>query len=73
VLIFKDFNIQFHKRAEGKVEFITEDGARVAALVKKAITGGKRIDAPIRGRAMVKGLTEPVATFTLTLSLKRKE
>lgn len=73
VLIFKDFDIQFHKRAEGKVEFICEDGARVAALVKKAMKGIERVDAPIRGRAMVKGVKEPVATFTLTLSLKRKE
>lgn len=73
-LIFKDFQAQFLKRAEGDTFFTCEDGLAIQALVQKAIETGERQHMPVRVTATVPSKlgNEPVATFTLTLSLKRK-
>ena len=72
-LSFKDFQIQFHKRAEGPVIFCCEEGEKIRAQVQEALKTGQRVNIPVPGFAFVEGKrAEPVANFTLTLSLKKK-
>jgi acyl-coenzyme A thioesterase PaaI-like protein len=74
-LIFKDFHAEFLKRAEGDVLFTCEDGLAVKELVRKATETGERENMPVHIVATVPSKLgdEPVAKFTLTLSLKRKK
>jgi acyl-coenzyme A thioesterase PaaI-like protein len=74
-LIFKDLQARFHKRAEGDVLFTCEDGEAIGVLVSRAIASGEREELPVRIVATVpdKLGDEPVADFTLTLSLKRRD
>jgi acyl-coenzyme A thioesterase PaaI-like protein len=73
-LIFGEFHAKFLKRAEGDVHFVSTDGAVVRELVERAIATGERQTAPVRVTATVpdKSGDEPVAEFTLALSLKKK-
>jgi acyl-coenzyme A thioesterase PaaI-like protein len=73
-LIFKDFHADFLKRAEGDVHFTCTQGAEIRELVKKAIETGERQNLPVHLTATVPSKlgAEPVAQFTLTLSLKKK-
>lgn len=71
-LIFKDCHAEFHKRAMDDVTFTCEQGEAIAQLIEQAATTGNRVDMPVRVVASVASLAdEAVATFTLTLSLKR--
>jgi len=71
-LIFKDCHAEFHKRAMDDVAFTCEQGDEIAQLIEQAATTGKRVEMPVRVVASVPSLAdEVVATFTLTLSLKR--
>jgi acyl-coenzyme A thioesterase PaaI-like protein len=74
-LIFKDLQANFLKRAEGDVLFTCREGAAIKALVEKALTSGERVELPIPVVATVPAKLgdDPVATFTLTLSLKRSK
>lgn len=73
-LVFKDFQANFLKRAEGDTLFTCEDGEAIRKLVQKATESGERESMPVRVVATVPSKlgNEPVAEFTLTLSLKRK-
>ncbi|MEO5968598.1 MAG: DUF4442 domain-containing protein [Bdellovibrionia bacterium] len=73
-LIFKDFHAEFLKRAEGDVHFSCESGKEIAELVERAIESGERQNLSVQVIATVpdKEGIEPVARFTLTISLKRK-
>ena len=73
-LIFGEFHAKFLKRAEGDVHFISTDGVAVRDLVERALATGERQTAPVRVVATVPDKTgdEPVAEFTLALSLKKK-
>jgi hypothetical protein len=73
-LVFKDCRTEFLKRADGDVVFRTRDGARVRQAVEQADASGERITLPVEVVATVpkKYGEEPVARFTLGLSLKRK-
>ena len=72
-LIFKDFHADFLKRAEGDVHFICEDGSAIQELIEVAEKTGKRQNLPVNITATVPTLShEPVATFSLTLSVKKK-
>lgn len=72
-LIFKDMQAEFHKRAEGEVHFICEQGREIAALVARAGASEERVTQSFTVTATVPSLDhEPVATFKLTLSLKRR-
>ena len=55
--------------------FTCEDGEAIGALVSRAIGSGEREELPVRIVATVpdKLGEEPVADFTLTLSLKRRD
>jgi acyl-coenzyme A thioesterase PaaI-like protein len=73
-LIFKDFKAEFLKRPEADVHFILENGSDVRDLVRRAATSPERVETPVRILATCpkKFGSEPVARFTLSLSLKQK-
>jgi acyl-coenzyme A thioesterase PaaI-like protein len=72
--VFKDFQANFRKRADGDVLFTFEEGDKLNALVQRASTSGRREEDTVHVVATVpdKYGDEPVADFTLTISLKRK-
>jgi len=72
-LSFKDLEAKFLKRADGDVVFRSRDGARVREAVERADATGERITLRIEVIATVpeKYGEEPVARFTMGLSLKR--
>jgi acyl-coenzyme A thioesterase PaaI-like protein len=74
-LAFKDLKADFLKRADGDVVFRSRDGARVRAAVEEADASGERVTLPVEVVATVpkKYGDEPVARFTMGLSLRRKE
>ena len=71
-LAFKDFKAEFHKRAEGDTFFTNTQGEEIKAFVEEVIRSGERMNMPVHVVATTpsKFGDEPVATFTLTLSLK---
>jgi acyl-coenzyme A thioesterase PaaI-like protein len=74
-LVFKTFQATFLKRPESDVYFICEEGAAIRDQVRRTLESEDRITEPMRVQATVKlpdGSFEPVAEFTLELSLKRK-
>jgi acyl-coenzyme A thioesterase PaaI-like protein len=74
-LVFKDMRCEFLKRADGDVVFRSRDGRRIAEAVRQADETGERVTLPIEVVATVprKYGDEPVARFTMGLSLKRKD
>jgi acyl-coenzyme A thioesterase PaaI-like protein len=74
VPLFKDLKVEFLKRADGDVLFRCREGRRVAEAVQKAGETGERVTLPVEVLATVprKYGDEPVARFTLGLSMKRK-
>ncbi len=73
-MVFKDFHAEFLKRADGDVVFTCEDGEAIKSLVSEALESGERKNLPVIILATVpaKYGAEPVAKFTLTLSIKKK-
>jgi acyl-coenzyme A thioesterase PaaI-like protein len=69
-LVFKAFNAEFLKRAEGPTLFVCEDGAKIDEMIAKTVATGERVNTPLKAHAEVNG--ERVAEFELTLSLKVK-
>src|SRR5690606_21976149 len=74
-LSFKDFHADFLKRAESDTVFTNTQGEEVRAFVTRVIASGERESFPVKVIATCpdKLGDEPVAEFTLTLSLKRKD
>ncbi len=72
--IFKDLKADFLKRAEGDVHFVCEEGEKIAELIRHTVESGERQESTVNVVATVPSkLTEPVARFALTLSLKRRD
>ncbi|HYS55590.1 MAG TPA: DUF4442 domain-containing protein [Thermoanaerobaculia bacterium] len=72
--LFKDVKGEFLKRAEDDVHFVCQDGAKIRDLVSRALSTGERQEATVDVTATVPTkLSEPVARFALTLSVKRRE
>lgn len=73
-LIFKNFNAEFLKRAEGPTFFSCNNGKLIEELVCKADKSGERVEDTVHVTATVpsKFGDEAVAQFQLTLSLKKK-
>lgn len=74
-LVFKAFQAQFLKRPEADVFFICDEGEAIRGQVRRALDSEDRITEPMHILAAVKlpdGTFEPVAQFTLELSLKRR-
>ena len=61
-LLFKDFNADFLKRAEGDVHFICKDGKKITEMIEKVIESQKRVNQSIEVLAYVpeKFKSEPV-------------
>jgi hypothetical protein len=74
-LSFKDFHADFLKRAEGDTFFANEQGEEIKRFLEKVIESKERMNLPLKVVATVpsKFQDEPVATFLLTLSLKRMD
>jgi len=74
VPLFKDLKVEFLKRADGDVVFRCRDGRRIREAVQQAGATGERVTLPVEVVATVprKYGDEPVARFTLGLSLKKK-
>jgi hypothetical protein len=72
--VFKDFHADFLKRADGDVHFICDQIPAVQALIDKAAVSEERHTAVFQTYAVVpkNNPTEKVATFSVTLSVKRK-
>lgn len=72
-LIFKGLKADFLKRAEGDVYFHCNQGREISNLVTAAAQSDERVDMPVHVEARVPSQgDDPVARFTLTLSLKKK-
>ncbi|HET9599587.1 MAG TPA: DUF4442 domain-containing protein [Anaeromyxobacteraceae bacterium] len=73
-LSFKDMHADFLKRADGDVVFRTRQGPEIRRAVEEADATGERVTIPVEVEATVpsKYGPEPVARFTMGLSLKRK-
>jgi len=73
-LVFKDFRAEFLKRPEADVHFRSVDGAKVRALVDRALASGERENETVEivGTCPSKFGTEPVGRYFLTISLKKK-
>ncbi len=73
-LVFKDFQADFLKRAEDDTFFVCEQGREISALVEQASRVEKRQEMAVKVTATVPTRfgDEPVAKFSMTLSLKRK-
>ena len=74
-LVFKTFQATFLKRPEADVYFICEEGAAIRDQVRRTLESDERITEPMHIQAAVKlpdGSFEPVAEFTLELSLKQR-
>jgi acyl-coenzyme A thioesterase PaaI-like protein len=74
VLLFADLKAEFLKRADGDVLFRSRQGRQIAEAVRQAHETGERVTIPIEVVATVpkKYGDEPVARFTLGLTLKRR-
>ena len=74
ILIFKDLNAEFFKRAEGDVHYICKEGKAIEAAVEETLRTGERVNLPVPVIATVpdKFGDEPVAKFNITLSMKEK-
>jgi hypothetical protein len=72
--VFKDMTAQFLKRADGDVHFVSSSGQRVQDLVDRVRQSPDRQETTVEIQALVpkKYGRDPVAVFTLTLSVKRK-
>ena len=73
-LIFKSLTAEFLKRAEGDVYFVCNQGRKISDLVAAAEASEQRVESPIEVVATVPDQLQqdPVARFTLVLSLKKK-
>lgn len=74
-LSFKDFHADFIRRAEGDTYFTCVQGSEIIEFIDRSIQRpGQRMNMPVHVTATVpdKSGEEPVAKFTLTLSVNTK-
>ncbi len=73
-LVFGEFHAKYFKRPEADVIFTCSDGPAVSKLVNEALATVERVsmDVKIIATCPSKLGNEPVAEFTLQLSLKKK-
>lgn len=72
-VLFSDVRAEFLKRADGDVLFRCREGRRIAEAVRRADETGERVTLPVEVIATVPDRhgDEPVARFTLGLTMKR--
>lgn len=72
-LAFKDFKAEFHKRAEADTHFICEQGDEIKEFVQTVVNSDERHNMTVKIKAICPKISmEEVASFELTLSLKKK-
>ena len=73
--VFSELKAEFLKRADGDVVFRTGDGRAILEAVASAYSTGERVTIPVTSVATVpsKYGDEPVARFTVGLSVKKKK
>lgn len=73
-IVFKDTKAEFLKRADGDVYFTATDGPKVIAAFNETLEDKQRKNIEIEVLATVpdKYGVEPVARFTMTLSMRAK-
>jgi acyl-coenzyme A thioesterase PaaI-like protein len=73
-LVFADLRGEFLKRADGDVLFRSRQGREVAEAMRRTVETGERVTLPIEVVCTVPSryADEPVARFTMGLSLKHK-
>ena len=71
---FKDVEGHFLKRPEARVHFTSHDGDIIDEMIDESLATGERINKPVSVIVTCPSLhgDEPMATFTLTLSVKAK-
>lgn len=74
VFALKDMHVDFKKRAEGDTYFTCTQGLEIAKYVEEAVQTKERLNRKIKVIATCPDKTgdEPVAEFTITLSLKAR-
>lgn len=74
-IVFKDFQAEFLRRAEGDTWFVCEDGLEVREMMNTALRTGERQNCTVTVEAFVPEdrPQDPVARFQLTLSVKKRE
>ncbi len=74
VLIFKNIHADYLKRVQGDAYFTCNDGIKVREAVQLAAETGERQNVPVDITVTVPSQSgdEPVAKYTLTLSIKDK-
>lgn len=70
--IFKDFEAQFLKRADGHILFTCSQAKEIVQLIEEAAQSSERLERKFDGVATVEGKNEPVMTYRLTLSVRRR-
>lgn len=73
--IFKDFQADFLKRADGHTHFVCDEGEGVASLIAQAGEDHERHTQTFQGFAFIPGQgseAEPVMKYKLTLSVKQR-
>ena len=74
VLLFKDFEIQFHKRAEGNTIFTCQEHEKINNQIETVLRSGGRVNEKVSGQAFVPSRgDDPVCSFKLTISLKQRK
>ena len=75
VPVFKFANMEFLKRADGYTVFRTREGRRIAEAMEETVRTGQRVTLPVEVVATVPSryAEEPVARFTMGLSLKERK
>jgi len=74
-LAFKDFHAEFLMRAQGDTLFTCRQGPEIQSFVQKVLKSDIRHEMPVEILATCPNEEgdQPIAKFTLTLSLKRKD
>jgi acyl-coenzyme A thioesterase PaaI-like protein len=72
-VLFKDMHARFLKKATDDVVFVCRQAADVARAVDETLGDGEKREIPVTVEAFLAKdrAGEPVATFTMTLSVKR--
>jgi acyl-coenzyme A thioesterase PaaI-like protein len=72
-VLFKDMNAKFLKKATDDVVFVCRQSAAVEQAVDATIADGEKHEVPVLVEAYLAKETAgpPIATFTMTLSVKR--
>lgn len=69
-LVFKSFQADFLKRAEGPTQFVCSQGDEMDKMIQETLQTGQRVHKKFQAQAICQN--EVVAEFVLELSLKQK-